>query len=763
MVCSIHVVPIPELLGMSHEQTDHHGSMISAQFLAVVQLAAAIGVAAALSWLVGYSIHREWELHEQGILKQVEYALSEDDSFQRDKLFMCIEADPDITNLLIRSGEDILFASHSPDGQSLPLPTRENVLRLPGGAEPVTVLWAVDSTRHTQSIWVIMPFAIVALGLLAGYIVLRSWFKQVRRILARVQKEPQAPVPTLPFIGMDETISGLQQKFNSLTHELTLCQQHKKYTGQQVEQLRTELHSHQAAEVMCRQQANRLLSVFNHSTHAMTFLAPDGRILEMNLEAQELLETTVNDVRGQHLWSLPALTSDPEIKNKLLHCRQGDLQQHMVVIDHSVKGPQHLDLSLKPILAEGNALEMLIVEGHNITERIRAEHALQETVHQFQQSQKMEAIGRLAGGIAHDFNNLLTSILGFSSMVQDQVKGQASVEDDISEVIQAANRAQNLTQKLLALSRKDAARNQEMDINALIREMENLLRITLHEDIDLSLQLSPRPCTVLCDPTSMEQVIVNLAVNARDAMPRSGRLTIRTMPVTLTASDCKRFDATPGSYIRLSVLDTGCGMSQEIIEHAFEPFFTTKEAGQGTGLGLSTTYAIVQQCGGFIDIRSKPGEGTDFRLYFPHLRDADARSTKNSLVGAPSELPRGDETILLVEDEAGVRKMATKLIESLGYTVLEAEDGEQGVGVAEKHRGDISLIITDVVMPHLSGPEMIDRLRVSVGHIPHLYVSGFTADKLKLHGADDSEHLLLKKPYSREQLAARIREVLDSE
>jgi len=523
----------------------------------------------------------------------------------------------------------------------------------------------------------------------------------------------------------------------------------------EVEQLRKDLGG-------SREQTIRLREVFHQLNHPAAFLAPDGVILDINAAASHLAGEPPSSLIGSKLTDLPQFPDADTLKPSIQRACEGEMvrfQQQMLGADQQ----QHvLIMTLKPVIGERGRVEIVIMEGHDITERIRAEEALQETFHQFQQSQKMEAIGRLAGGIAHDFNNLLTSILGFSNMALESLPPGEEALGDLEEVILAATRAQNLTQKLLALSRKDVADSRPVDLNKLLQEMDNLIRVTLHENIELVTDFCESGCMVLADPTSMEQVILNLAVNARDAMPRSGRLYIRTGLEELTSGLGVLPELPTGAYRVLSVRDTGCGMGPEILEHIFEPFFTTKESGQGTGLGLSTVYAIVKQYKGGIRLWSEPGVGSEFRLYFPRIDLAE-----QMLLGLPEDLdrmplPRGHETILLVEDEEGVRRLAAKMIESLGYTLMQACDGEEGIRVAESHEGRIDLIITDVVMPNLSGPEMIDRLRLSLGHIPHLYVSGFTMDKLKAHGADDSEQNLIRKPYSREVLARRIRQALDA-
>lgn len=539
-----------------------------------------------------------------------------------------------------------------------------------------------------------------------------------------------------------------------LTKDLKTAQLKTERTDLQVEELKSEVER-------AKEQTHRLWEVFYQLNHPAGFLDVKGRILDVNASAISLFRQPAEVLRGLNLVDVKAMGGRDMFADPLDRASKGETVQFQLELPDKGNDAHLLVMSLKPVLNEQNQVELLILEGHDITERIRAEEALQETFNQFQQSQKMEAIGRLAGGIAHDFNNLLTSILGFSNMAIEQVSEDEEVYEDLQEVVQAANRAQNLTQKLLALSRKDVPDSHPIDLNQLLQEMDNLIKVTLHENVELIVDLEEIPCIIQVDPTSMEQVILNLAVNARDAMPRSGRLYIKTSIEIIHDDQAASEGLEAGEYVLLSIRDTGYGMDTEIIEHAFEPFFTTKESGQGTGLGLSTVYAIIQQYQGVIRLNSEPGVGTEFMLFLPRVEYVE-----QMMLDLPSHtnlapLPKGTETILLVEDEEGVRRMATKMVESLGYNLITASDGEEGVSVAENYDGKIDLIVTDVVMPNLSGPEMIDRLRLSIGHIPHLYVSGFTADKLKEHGADESEQFLIRKPYSRETLARRIRATLD--
>ncbi len=385
-----------------------------------------------------------------------------------------------------------------------------------------------------------------------------------------------------------------------------------------------------------------------------------------------------------------------------------------------------------------------------IAERKITEEALR-------QAQKMEAIARLAGGVAHDFNNLLTSILGFASLTLDSLDENHPSRDDVEEIIRSGGRAQDLTTKLLMLGRKRQLDRREVDINAAVLSMVSLLRRTLGADIELVTDLSEEAGSVMADAGSLEQVVMNLAVNSRDAMPEGGKLLIRTDSKILTGTDLQHLpNLEKGSHCIMSVLDTGTGMSPGIIQHVFEPFFTTKGETTGTGLGLSTAYGIVRQCAGAIEVISTVGKGSEFRIYIPQ---ANAESPTLSVEVDDETNISGSETILLVEDEVSVRRLTSRMLSGLGYNVLEARYGTEGLRLAQDYDGNIDLVLSDVVMPQLSGPDMIEQMHKIRSGFKVLYISGFTQDR---HLRDPSGRTaqLVMKPFSRERLARKIREVL---
>jgi CheY-like chemotaxis protein len=373
----------------------------------------------------------------------------------------------------------------------------------------------------------------------------------------------------------------------------------------------------------------------------------------------------------------------------------------------------------------------------------------------------MEAVGRLAGGIAHDFNNLLTAILGYTELLQERVPDMPEILADLNEIKNAGERASRLTYQLLAFSRKQTMIRQVVDLNALVGDVCRMLGRVLGEDIELSVIAAPGVWPVVADPGQIEQVLMNLAVNARDAMPKGGRLTFATANATLDDAFVRRHPgAVAGPYVSLTVQDAGCGMTADVMSHVFEPFFTTKPVGQGTGLGLSTVYGIVKQNGGYITIASEPTSGTTVTVFWPM---SDQREASAPPPGTSARAPGGAETILLVEDEAGIRSLMRKTLEPYGYRVLEARDVLDAMAIAETHDGSIDLLLSDVIMPVLSGPDLAQRI---VGQRPAIkvcYVSGFPNSLLSEQKREPQRMWFLAKPFTPQTLALKVRECLDSD
>lgn len=391
----------------------------------------------------------------------------------------------------------------------------------------------------------------------------------------------------------------------------------------------------------------------------------------------------------------------------------------------------------------------------------QTEQRLRETETQLRQSQKMEAIGRLAGGIAHDFNNLLTVINGYASLLLEALKPEAQCHEYVQEISRAGARAADLVQQLLTFSRRQPRVTQSSDVNDVLVATERLLRRLIGEHIEIRLVLAANLDRIAADPQNLERVLINLAANARDAMPKGGVLTLETARTGLpTKLRAVHEEALPGDYCLIRAMDTGCGMDEVTLSHLFEPFFTTKEVGKGTGLGLSTVYGIIRQYGGYIVVESVVGKGTTFDLYLP--------MTNPSVEPVPriddrAALPTGKETVLFVEDETAVRRLGCEILTQCGYTVLEAADGADALDLCRRSEGHIDLIVTDVIMPRLGGGALLDQIHQLQPGVKMLCVSGHSPGLLMPQGIDEKSRLFLPKPYSPSLLAERVRELLDAE
>ncbi len=418
-----------------------------------------------------------------------------------------------------------------------------------------------------------------------------------------------------------------------------------------------------------------------------------------------------------------------------------------------------------PVRDEGGSITGGVEVRLDITERRRAEEERAKLEAQLRQAQKMEAIGQLASGVAHDFNNILTAILGNVELMQAEVRAELPREEmlltGLAQIDRSGQRAVALTRQLLAFSRHQLIKPEVLDPNRTLIDMERMLEHLVGERISLELSLAPDLKRIRADATQVEQVIMNLVVNARDAMPDGGRLTIESANVVLDEGFCAAHaDARPGPHVVLSVSDTGCGMDEQTVQRAFEPFFTTKAPGRGTGLGLSTVYGIVKQSDGFVTTYSEPRRGTTFRVYLPSV---DVPATVPADHPAVAEAPGGHETILVCEDEESVRTLACRILESRGYTVLAAENGTRALKLSAEHSGPIDLLLTDVVMPDMDGDKLAEALRAKRPDVKVLYVSGYTSNVVAHQGILDEGVNFLEKPFGLRSLLENVRKVLDNE
>ena len=519
-----------------------------------------------------------------------------------------------------------------------------------------------------------------------------------------------------------------------------------------------------------RESEARFRGFIEQSFEGIILFDEEGRVIEFNRSSEVLTGLSRAEVLGMPAWRLMSMMIAPERRipddEAFLEARfraalttgGGDLINRS--IEATLQRPdgniRHLRQYFFPIrTAKGFRFGSI---SHDVTEARAAEHALRRSQEQLQQSQKMEAIGRLAGGIAHDFNNILTVISGYCDMLSEAADEGKVLKREIAEVSHAAQRASRLTAQLLAFSRKQVLQPRVVSLNALVRGAEGILARVIGEDIELVTRLHPAAGNIQADPGQVEQVIMNLAVNARDAMPAGGTLTLETVRDVPDADFLRDHpEMLPGEYMRLSAVDTGVGMSGDIVPRIFEPFFTTKEDGKGTGLGLSTAYGIIKQSNGYIYCTSAPSRGTTFTIYFPLASEEEP--AEQALPSARTIL-RGTETILLVEDEDSVRGYVRTLLQKNGYTVLDAAGGEEAIAAVADRGSGIRLLITDVVMPKMSGRELAEKVLVLCPGMRLLYVSGFTDDSIVHHGVTTRAINFIQKPFRGEDFLRKIREIL---
>jgi PAS domain S-box-containing protein len=409
------------------------------------------------------------------------------------------------------------------------------------------------------------------------------------------------------------------------------------------------------------------------------------------------------------------------------------------------------DATIGPVRDGSGRLVNYVAVKRDVTNEMRLER-------QLMQAQKMEAVGRLAGGVAHDFNNLLGVITGYGEITRGKLRDDDPLKPKVDQILKAAERAAGLTRQLLAFSRQQVLQPKIIDLNGLVSNLEKMLRRLIGEDIQLGTSLDPGLGTVKADPGQIEQVLMNLSVNARDAMPEGGSLTIETRNAELDATYAARRPPTrAGRYVMLSVSDSGMGMDAETQSHLFEPFFTTKETGKGTGLGLSTVYGIVKQSEGYIWCYSEVGVGTTFKVYLPRVDEQAAASQKPAL----PPLAPGTETVLLIEDDRLLRELLDETLESGGYTVLVADDGDQALRISEEYAGAIQLVVTDVIMPGLTGRQAAEKIKVARSEVEILFISGYTNEAIAKHGVLEPGAKFLSKPFTPADLLRKVRDVLE--
>jgi two-component system, cell cycle sensor histidine kinase and response regulator CckA len=504
------------------------------------------------------------------------------------------------------------------------------------------------------------------------------------------------------------------------------------------------------AELVASEKRYRAL--FENAKDAIAVMTPEGVVREMNQRWADIVGVPREELVGRRVRDFAP--RGEEVKNS-------ESYQRMLVSGAAVSPPvniatgdgSHLLMEFSQTTIDVAGEDLIFTIGRDVTEKQRLEELLR-------QSQKLEVIGQLAGGVAHDFNNILTAILGFCELLLTELEPHHVGREDVLEIKTAGQRAAALTRQLLAFSRKQILQPNVLDINDVIKGMEPMLRRLIAAHIDLVVSLQDDIGSIKIDPTQLEQIVMNLLVNASDAMPRGGKLTIETSNVHLDEHyGGRHLPVTPGDYVMLAVSDTGVGMDEATSQRVFEPFFTTKELGKGTGLGLATVYGIVKQSGGDIWVYSEPGHGSAFKIYLPVVTTFLSAAVK--VVPAPETLQRGSETILLVEDDEAVRRLARLSLERMGYVVIEAGNPREALRAAERHALRIDLLLSDLIMPESDGEPLDARLRRAHPNLRVLYISGYADEAVVRHGVIVEGTPFLQKPFTPLALSGKVREVLD--
>lgn len=572
----------------------------------------------------------------------------------------------------------------------------------------------------------------------------------VRDTLQQTETRPRLPEPAAEVPSSDaqpgpEADSVFLTQYNeALIRKLESKTEQLEFTNRR---LARDIEERQKAEGALKESFEYLNQLINRIGDPIFVKDRQHRFLMVNdalcaftgMKRSELIGQCVSDPSDRAVW---------EEEERILESGKEAVNEENV---HDRLGNVHRVLSKKTLLTDKGGNRQIVGVLRDITEYKRLQA-------QFIQSQKMEAVGVLAGGIAHDFNNLLTVIKGNTEILMEDMDPADSRMQDFEQILHASQQAASLIGQLLAFSRRQVLRPKLMNLNDTLDEMGKMLRRLIREDIKINVTMQPDLHPILADPGQIQQIVMNLAVNARDAMPHGGQLTIETSNAYLDDEyQCSHPMVKAGPYVMLAVSDSGTGMDPETLARVFEPFFTTKEKGKGTGLGLSTVYGIVKQSNGFIWVYSEPGLGTTFKLYFPL---AEGRSECEPEPDKSASVYRGSETILVVEDEAPVRALAARILRKYGYTVIEASDGLEALRRVRDFSGSIHLIITDVVMPGMSGKELMARLQKEYPDARSLYVSGYADDAIVHHGILASGVAFLQKPFSVESLTRKVWETL---
>jgi PAS domain S-box-containing protein len=663
-----------------------------------------------------------------------------------------------------RAGDVWTDLSHLAPGPRIDLShTGPATYRRPDGSTRMGSLAEVPGTPYV--VWVDFPRAAIvapaltfvrrlaAIGLvliIAGSIVVRIITQRMTTPLVDLTNAAESIAGgdyagRAPGTTRRDEIGRLSGAFNAMANNV---QSTHEGLEKQIQERTAALEALQTAEAALVESERAFRSTFDDAPLGIAQVSVDGKWIRVNRHLESVLGWNADELTGRSLFDVfhpdgvagDLITAADQPGNREERVRRKDGQFVWV------------RLTISPVRTGSGDPRHLIVILEDVSERRRLEERLRE-------SEKLEAIGRLAGGVAHDFNNLLTAIIGYAQLVADSLDPDDPKAEDVDEIIKAAERSAALTGQLLAFSRKQVLIPAIIDVNTLVRETSVLLRRVIGEHIDLITTLAPDLDPVSADRTQLEQIVINLAANARDAMPSGGRLTIETSNTIIEAADLTDQTSDRGRYVKLAVSDTGVGMDEETKLRVFEPFFTTKEQGRGTGLGLATVYGIVKQSGGFIGVHSEPQQGATFTVYLPAVPGAKAAAEGRE--AKRSEQP-GNATILVVEDERAVRTMTRLILERAGYNVVEAAEPDEAREIFRSCASDIDLMISDVVMPGAHGPALFKQLVVDHPSLRVLYMSGYTDDEIIRAGRLEGGENFMEKPFTSQRLLERVREILET-
>ncbi len=697
-------------------------------------------------------------------------ALTFNDEATATEILQTFSAIPDVRSACLYDGQGQLFAHYLVPGQRCPALSTGDGSRVEGGELVQTNPVLMDVTRigtlrvavTQDELWRRLRqfgLALASSLLLAAFtgLLLSS---RLAGIVSR---------PLLELAATARRIATQQD------YTLRAPNRHEDELGVAIDAFNQMLdrieHTDQAlreANQQSAEQASFLRSILDNMGEGLIVVDRQGEVLVWNAAATRIVGARPQGVSLQDWPSHFGLRSDPgagiiepglqPLVRALAGETEPELELYLVSTEDG--SARWLTATARPLRDASGAIGGAISGLRSTTMQKLAELELKRSEERLRQAQKMDAIGQLAGGIAHDFNNLLTVICGYSDTALSLLQPEHPARKEVDEVLRAGERAAALTRKLLDFSRKQPTAPRLLDLNAIVRDSEKMLARLIGEDIEMTVSCDVDLGWVLADPGQLEQMLVNLAVNARDAMPNGGALRLETSCAVLEEpADHLRSERRAGRYARLTVTDTGVGMTEEVRARIFEPFFTTKPLGKGTGLGLSTVYGIIQQCNGYVDVASAPGRGTSFSVLLPCAEGADAKP-----VVTPSAAPRllgGTETVLVVEDEEAVRNLVGDTLHKFGYRVLLASDGVEALDVQAAHGGAIHLLVSDVVMPRMTGPELAERLVQRLPALQILFMSGYTGNAKVAEAVLLHKPLFIQKPFSVEAILRRVREALD--